>query len=29
MINMQAALGVTQLERINQIVEKKRWISEI
>ena len=29
MINMQAALGVTQLERINQIVEKKRWIGEI
>jgi perosamine synthetase len=28
MTNMQAALGVAQLERINQIVEKKRWIGE-
>lgn len=26
MSNMQAALGVAQLERIEQIVEKKRWI---
>jgi len=26
MTNMQAALGVAQLERINQIIEKKRWI---
>jgi perosamine synthetase len=29
MTNMQAAIGVAQLERINQIVEKKRWIGEI
>ena len=26
MTNMQAALGVAQLEQINKIVEKKRWI---
>lgn len=28
MTNMQAALGVSQLERINQIIKKKRWIGE-
>ena len=28
MTNMQAALGVAQLERIDQIVEKKKWIGE-
>jgi len=28
MTNMQAALGVAQLERIEEIVEKKRWIGE-
>ena len=26
MTNMQAALGVAQLEQINKVVEKKRWI---
>jgi perosamine synthetase len=26
--NLQAALGVAQLERIDQIVEKKRWIGQ-
>jgi perosamine synthetase len=29
MTNMQAALGVAQLENIDQIVEKKRWIGRI
>ena len=28
MTNMQAALGVAQLERIDQIVEKKKWIGK-
>jgi perosamine synthetase len=28
MTNMQAALGVAQLERINEIVIKKRWIGD-
>ena len=28
MTNMQAALGVAQLEQINNIVEKKRWIGD-
>lgn len=28
MTNMQAALGVAQLERIDQIVKKKRWIGK-
>lgn len=28
MTNMQAAIGVAQLERIDDIVEKKRWIGE-
>jgi len=28
MTNMQAALGVAQLERIEEIVKKKRWIGE-
>ena len=28
MTNMQAALGTAQLERIEKIVEKKRWIGE-
>jgi len=28
MTNMQAALGVAQLERIDQIIQKKRWIGE-
>jgi perosamine synthetase len=28
MTNMQAALSVTQLERIEQIVEKKKWIGQ-
>lgn len=28
MTNMQAALGVAQLERIDEIVKKKRWIGE-
>jgi len=28
MTNMQAALGVSQLERINQIIKKKRWIGK-
>lgn len=28
MTNMQAALGVAQLERIDQIVEKKKWIGQ-
>jgi len=29
MSNMEAALGVAQLERIDQIVEKKRWIGSV
>ena len=29
MTNLQAALGVAQLENINQIIKKKRWIGEI
>ena len=28
MTNLQAALGVAQLENINQIIKKKRWIGE-
>jgi len=29
MTNMQAAIGVAQLERINQFIEKKRWIGKL